>query len=91
LGHHRKYFYRAAQRAGSKLILVSVEAPAEVVRQRLLAPEEASVPDDDSAAGWQVYNKMKQRRDKISRNHLVVDTLQDIAAVIDKIVRTTTR
>lgn len=85
--HHREYFYRAAQRAGAKLILVWVEAPAEVVRQRLLTQEKAPMRHDDSEAGWKVYNKMKPRSEKMSRSHLVVDTSQDITEVIDKIVR----
>jgi predicted kinase len=87
LEHHREYLYRAAERAGAKLILVWVEAPTEVVRQRLLAREKTAMPQYDSEAGWEVYNKMKTRRERISRNHLVVDTSQDITAVIDKIVR----
>ncbi len=91
LEHHREYFYRAAERTGAKLILVWVEAPTEVVRQRLLAREKAAVPQYNSEAGWEVYNKMKPRREKISRNHLVVDTSQDITTVIDKIVRATKR
>jgi len=91
LEHHREYFYRAAERAGAKLILVWVEAPTEVVRQRLLAREKTVMPRFDSEAGWEVYNKMKPRREKISRNHLVVDTSQDITNVIDKIVRATKR
>jgi len=91
LEHHREYLYRAAARAGAKLILVWVEAPPEVVRQRLLARERTVVPQSDSEAGWEVYNKMKPRREKISRNHLVVDTSQDITAAVDKIVRATSR
>jgi predicted kinase len=91
LEHHREYLYRAAERAGAKLILVWVEAPPEVVRQRLLAREAAAVPQSDSQAGWEIYNRMKPRREKISRNHLVVDTSQDITAAVDKIVRTAGR
>ena len=91
LEHHREYFYRAAERAGARLILVWVEAPTEVVRQRLLAREKIAMPQYDSEASWEVYNKMKPRREKMSRNHLVVDTSQDITAVIDKIVRVTNR
>jgi len=91
LEHHREYLYRAAERAEAKLILVWVEAPTEVVRQRLLAREKAAVPHSDSEAGWEVYNKMKPRKERISRNHLIVDTSQDITAVIDKIVRATKR
>jgi predicted kinase len=91
LEHHREYLYRAAERAGAKLILVWVKAPPEVVRQRLLAREAAAVPQSDSQAGWEIYNRMKPRREKISRNHLVVDTSQDIIAAVDKIVRTAGR
>ena len=91
LEHHREYLYRAAERAGAKLILVWVEAPPEVVRQRLIAREGTPVPERDSQAGWEVYNKMKPRREKISRNHLVVDTSQDITAAVDKIIRATSR
>jgi len=91
LEHHREYLYRAAERVGAKLILVWVEAPLEVVRQRLLARERTAVPQCDSEAGWEVYSKMKSRSEKISRNHLVVDTSRDIAATVDKIVRATGR
>ena len=87
LEHHREYLYRAAERARAKLILVWIEAPPEVVRQRLLAREEAAIPQYDSEAGWEVYNKMKPRRERISRNHLVVDTSQDITTAIAKVVR----
>jgi predicted kinase len=87
LEHHREYLYRAAERANAKLIVVRVEAPTEVVRQRLLARKEANMTQDDSEADWEVYTKMKPRKQKISRNHLVLDTSQDTNAVIDKIVR----
>jgi predicted kinase len=91
LEHHREYLYRAAERAGARLILVWVEAPTEVVRERLLARERAAVPQYDSGAGWEVYVRMKPRREKISRNHLVVDTSQDITAAVDRIVRAASR
>jgi predicted kinase len=91
LEHHREYLYRAAERAGAKLILVWMEAPIEVVQQRLFARKKAAMLQNDSEAGWKVYNKMKPRRERISRNHLVVDTSQDITVVIDKIVRATKR
>ena len=91
LEHHREYLYRAAERARAKLILVLVEASPEVVRQRLIGRETTHVPECDSEAGWEVYNKMRPRREKISRNHLVVDTSQDITAAVDKIVRAATR
>lgn len=86
---HREYLYRAAERAEASLILVWLEAPAEVVRQRLLARQEAGAPEYGSEAGWDVYRRMKPRGQRISRNHFVVDTSQDITDGINKIVRAT--
>jgi predicted kinase len=91
LEHHREYLYRAAERAGANLILVWVEAPPRVVRQRLLAREITAGRQSDSEAGWEVYSKMRPRREKIPRNHLVVDTSQDITGAVDKIMRAASR
>jgi len=87
LERHREYLYYAAEKAGARLILVWVKAPAEIVQQRLLAREKGVDPQDDSQAGWGVYRRMDPRREKISRNHFVVDTSRDITPAIDKIVR----
>lgn len=87
LERHREHLYHAGEKAGAKLILVCVEAPAEVVQQRLLARERGVDPEDDSEADWKVYQKMRPRKEKIFRNHFVVDTSRDITEAIDKIVR----
>ena len=80
--HHREPLYNIAERLGAKLILVRVEAPAEVIRQRLQGRTE-----DKSDADWAVYQRMKSKMQKIRRNHFAVDTSRDIAPVIDKIIR----
>jgi len=87
LERHREYLYHAAEKTGARLILISIEAPPEVVRQRLLVREKGLAPQDDSQAGWEVYRRMKPRREKVSRNYFVVDTSKDTAAAIDKIIR----
>jgi predicted kinase len=83
----REYLYRIADRLGVKLILVRVEAPPEVVKERLKARQEEAVPENNSDADWAVYQKMKTSAQKIRRNHYAVDTSRDITPVIDKIVR----
>lgn len=87
LERHREHLYHIADKTAAKLILIRVEAPSEVVRQRLLARGKGVDPQDDSQAGWGVYQKMKPRKEKFSRNHFVVDTSRDITPAIDKIVR----
>lgn len=83
--HNREYLYSIAERLDVKLILVRVEAPPEVVYQRLKARGEDS--QGKSGADWTVYRRMKPSVDKIRRNHYAVDTSRDIIPVLDKIVR----
>jgi len=88
---NREYLYRISDRTGARLVLVSVEAPAEVARQRLLARKTGPASDTKSEADWEIYQQMKHKAQKIMRNHFVVDTSRDIAASIDKIIRTLNR
>ncbi len=82
---YREYLYSIADHLDARLILVRVEAPPEVVHQRLKTRLES--PEGNSDADWEVYKKMKPRVQKISRKHYVVDTSRDIDPVLDKIVR----
>jgi predicted kinase len=83
---HRERLYHIADRAKAKLILVWVEAPPEVVRQRLLQRAQG-ITRSHSDADWTVFQKMQPTVDRIRRNHFVVDTSRDITPVIDKIIR----
>ena len=83
----REYLYSIADRLAVKLILVRVEAPPEVVRERLKARQEGTNPGGKSDADWTVYQKMKPSVQKIRRKHYAVDTSRDITPVLEKIVR----
>ena len=82
---NREHLYSIADRLDVKLVLVRVEAPPQVVYDRLKARQENSGSKSD--ADWTVYQRMKPSVQKIHRNHYAVDTSRDIAPVIDKIVR----
>ena len=84
---YRERLYNIADRSNVKLILVRVEAPPEVVFQRLKARVEGTNPGNKSDADWAVFQKMKPTVEKIRRNHYAVDTSRDITPVLDKIVR----
>lgn len=88
---HREHLYRIADTVEAKLILVRVEAPPDVVRQRLNNRPSTAGREDRSDADWRVYQKMKSSAQKIRRNHFAVDTSRDITPVIDKIVREANR
>jgi predicted kinase len=83
--HNREYLYRIAERLGIKLVLVLVEAPPELVYQRL--KERVLSSQSSSDADWKVYQRMKPQAQRIRRRHYVVDTSRDVTPVIDKIVR----
>jgi len=82
---YREYFYSIAGRLDVKFVLVSVEAPTSVVKERLEA--RLKNPDEKSDADWSVYQKMKCSADKITRKYYAVDTSRDINPVLDKIMR----
>jgi predicted kinase len=85
--HNRERLYHIADQSGARLIIVRMEAPPEVVRQRLERRVMREDQSDHSDADWNVYSKMKSTVDKIGRNHFAVDGSKDIAPAIDKIVR----
>jgi predicted kinase len=82
---NREYLYSIADRLGVRLVLVLVQAPPELVYERLKTRQESS--ESRSDADWSVYQKMRPSVQKIRRKHYAVDTSRDIAPVIDKIVR----
>lgn len=86
---YREHLYSIAERLNVRLILVRVEAPPEVVHERL--KNRPGDPRTKSDADWEVYQKMKPNAQRIRRNHYVVDTSQDITPVVAKIVREASR
>jgi len=84
---YRERLYHIADHLDAKLILVRVEAPPEVVYQRLKARSAKTNSESGSDADWAVFQKMKSSVQKISRNHFAVDTSRDITPVLNKIVR----
>ena len=86
---YRENLYSIAEHLDTRLILVHVKAPPEIVRKRLEVRLENT--DGNSDADWDVYKRMKPRVQRISRNHFAVDTSEDITPAMDKIVREATR
>ena len=86
---NREHLYSIAERLDVRLILVRVEAPPEIVHQRLKVRQGEA--ESKSDADWEVYRRMKPSVDKIRRNHYAVDTSGDITPVLDKIVRQANR
>ena len=84
---HRERLYLISQRLRMKLIIAQVEAPRDLVQQRLQGRLRGLDPEGSSEAGWSVYQRMRTRVERIRRNYFAVDTSRDITPVIDKIVR----
>ncbi|MFC2006136.1 AAA family ATPase [Chloroflexota bacterium] len=82
---HREYLYSIAERLDVKLALVRVEAPPQVVRERLKA--RLGDTGSKSDADWAIYQNMKSLAQKIRRKHYAVDTSRDITPVLEKIER----
>jgi predicted kinase len=87
----RERLYNIADHLDAHLILVRVEAPPELVYQRLKARKNGGNPADNSDADWEVYRRMKPTVEKISRKHYTVDSSRDISPVLDKIIHEVNR
>jgi predicted kinase len=85
--HHREHLYRIADRLRARLIIVQLEAPQELVQERLQGRFNRVGSDDNSEADWTVYQQMRGKAQAIRRDYFVVDTSGDISPAVDKIVR----
>jgi len=88
---YRERLYNIADRLNAKLILVRIEAPPEVVYERLKTRSAGKNSTGNSDADWAIYQKMKPTVQKIRRKHYAVDTSRDIAPVLSKLVREVNR
>ncbi|MSQ15430.1 MAG: ATP-binding protein [Dehalococcoidia bacterium] len=84
---NRKYLYNIASAVGARLIRVWVEAPPDVVFDRLRAREANRHPLDLSDATWEIYLNMAVGVQKISGEHYFVDTSKDIQPILAKIAK----
>jgi predicted kinase len=83
----RERLYNIAEHGEARLILVRMEAPPELVYERLEGRRNSADSAGNSDADWEVYRKMKPRVEKISRKHYVADSSRDISPVLTKIIR----
>ena len=85
---NRERLYHIAYRLDARLVMVRVEAPFEVVQERLRNRADGTGSEEDkSEADWAVFQKMKTSVQQIRRHHFAVDTSRDIAPVLDKVVK----
>ena len=82
--------YDVAERVGSLLLIIETTAPDNVIRDRL-ARRAANLKSghetgDKSTADIGVYTRMQQSAQPIRRDHITVDTSQDITPVLEGIV-----
>lgn len=83
--HYREELYSIAEQSSARLILVYLEAPPEVVSERLRHRREDT--GNKSDADWAIYQKMRPTVEKIRRKHYVINTAYDITSVLNKIVK----
>ena len=81
--------YDVAERVGAPLLIVETTAPENVIRDRLAQRaanlESGRQTDDRSTADFGVYTRMQQSAQPIRRDHITVDTSQDITPALERI------
>ena len=84
---NRAELHALAERAGVRLFLVGIEAPQEVIRERLEQRTMHPDPQDASTADWRVYRRMSATAEPISRPHMTVNTDGDIEWALEQLGR----
>jgi predicted kinase len=85
---HRELVYRLAEGEEVKLLIVKAVAPEAVAHDRLQGRHEGDADGGEpSEADWEVYRRMVRDVEPIGRNHIVVDTSQDLSPAITKLLR----
>ena len=71
------------------MLIVETTAPEDVIHERLAQRvtnlESGRQTDDRSTADISVYNRMRQSAQPIRRDHITVDTSQDITPAVEQI------
>jgi predicted kinase len=80
----RRPLYETAASRHARLVLVQLEAPAAVVRERLALRAGSG---DNSAADIHVFRRMQRSAEVISRPHHVVDSSKSIERTVGIIVK----
>lgn len=87
LESHREETYQIARRTGAKLVIVWLEAPPELVWERMEGRLRGLDPHDKSEADWEIYRRMADSAQPPRRNFFKVRTDRDIQPAIEKVVR----
>jgi predicted kinase len=84
---HRENLYEIARSHGTRAMPVLLDAPEATVRQRLERRMNESPRGGSSDAGWPVYRRLLAAWEPIGREHLVVNTSEDIRPAVDDLAR----
>ena len=84
---YRQPVYKMACRACVALVVIRFTAPEETIRRRLAERAAGLDPDNYSDAGWLIHTRLRQGDQPIKREHLTVDTSQDIEPVLEELAR----
>jgi predicted kinase len=84
---HREHLYGIAERAAAKLVLVGLDAPPKLVKERI--EKRCNLKDNNSEADWAVYKKLENGKQEIKRRHYKIDTSKnnEIEKAIENIIK----
>ena len=75
-----------SERQNARLMLVHLNAPRDIIRQRLRERESGSQPGGYSDAGWRIYCRLAPYDEPVEGKHLSVDTSADISSSVEDLV-----
>jgi predicted kinase len=79
----RRTIYALARVCCARLFIVQTTAPQEEVLRRL--EQRKRQPDGSSDADWEVYQRLAVSQEPIARNHLSLDTTEDVSDALHQL------
>ena len=83
---NRRPVYSIVRKRGVPFAIAVVNAPPEIVRQRLRDREAGLDPETWSDAGWDIHSRMAPAWEPVKRPHIFVDTSGDIAPALRQVL-----
>ncbi len=88
---NRKRLYQIAERSRAAVLIIQLTAPEPLIRERLTRraadAQAGRATGDNSTAGIDVYERMRDTAQPIKHDHLVIDSSMDITPALREITR----
>lgn len=83
----RDKFYKMVNQINGELLIVKITAPDKIIKRRIRNDEPKDRPGFTVESRLKLYKIIKENWEPIERNHIVVDSSNDLSEQLDEIIK----